>query len=52
MSPVICYEVIFPAAVTGPGARPRFQLTRQVMTAWARSLFERLGARVTDVDVG
>jgi apolipoprotein N-acyltransferase len=25
-SPVICYEVIFPAAVTGPGARPRWLL--------------------------
>lgn len=26
VSPVICYEVIFPAAVTGPGARPRWLL--------------------------
>jgi apolipoprotein N-acyltransferase len=25
-SPVICYEVIFPAAVTGPGARPQWLL--------------------------
>ena len=25
-SPIICYEVIFPAAVTGPGARPRWLL--------------------------
>jgi len=25
-SPVICYEVIFPAAVTGPGERPRWLL--------------------------
>ncbi len=25
-SPVICYEVIFPAAVTGPGARPAWLL--------------------------
>ncbi|MDP3163403.1 MAG: apolipoprotein N-acyltransferase [Reyranella sp.] len=25
-SPVICYEVIFPAAVTGPGDRPRWLL--------------------------
>ena len=25
-SPVICYEVIFPGAVTGPGARPRWLL--------------------------
>ena len=25
-SPVICYEVIFPAAVTGPGPRPRWLL--------------------------
>src|SRR5207302_10371526 len=25
-SPLICYEVIFPAAVTGPGARPRWLL--------------------------
>ena len=25
-SPVICYEVIFPAAVTGPGARPSWLL--------------------------
>ncbi len=25
-SPVICYEVIFPAAVTGPGVRPRWLL--------------------------
>lgn len=26
VSPIICYEVIFPAAVTGPGARPRWLL--------------------------
>ena len=25
-SPIICYEVIFPAAVTGPGPRPRWLL--------------------------
>ncbi|CAN5908458.1 apolipoprotein N-acyltransferase [soil metagenome] len=25
-SPIICYEVIFPAAVTGPGARPQWLL--------------------------
>lgn len=25
-SPIICYEVIFPAAVTGPGERPRWLL--------------------------
>src|SRR6185295_17105327 len=25
-SPVICYEVIFPAAVTGPGERPQWLL--------------------------
>jgi apolipoprotein N-acyltransferase len=25
-SPVICYEVVFPAAVTGPGARPQWLL--------------------------
>jgi apolipoprotein N-acyltransferase len=25
-SPIICYEVIFPGAVTGPGARPRWLL--------------------------
>jgi apolipoprotein N-acyltransferase len=26
LSPIICYEVIFPGAVTGPGARPRWLL--------------------------
>lgn len=54
-SPVICYEVAFPGAVTGPGARPRWLLnvTNDAWFGLSSGPFQHLtSARLRSVEEG
>ena len=54
-SPVICYEVIFPGAVTGPGARPRWLLnvTNDAWFGLSSGPFQHLtSARLRSIEEG
>ncbi|MGD9879986.1 MAG: apolipoprotein N-acyltransferase [Reyranella sp.] len=54
-SPVICYEVIFPGAVTGPGARPRWLLniTNDAWFGVSSGPFQHLtSARLRSIEEG
>lgn len=54
-SPVICYEVIFPGAVTGPGGRPRWLLnvTNDAWFGLSSGPFQHLtSARLRSIEEG